>query len=78
MIASIRRSPLALWLTAAVSLALAAFPLSAGAEAITVKLCSADGQVRSLTIPLQPGDGDDSCAKPCHACLNRKKPQKNR
>jgi hypothetical protein len=72
MIIGIRNSPLRLWLIA-VALPMAATPLVASPGRMTIELCSADGAVRTLTIPVDRDDGEDNCAKPCHACLTRKK-----
>jgi hypothetical protein len=77
MIIRIRNSPLRLWLIAAIALPLAAMPLSASPGGMTIEFCSADGAVRTLTIPVDREDGEDNCVKPCHACLNRKKPVKD-
>ncbi|WP_373490373.1 hypothetical protein [Parasphingorhabdus sp.] len=76
MIIGIRHSPLRLWLIAAVALPLAATPLAASPAGMTVELCSADGAVRTLTIPVDRDNGEADCVTPCHACLNRKKPSK--
>jgi hypothetical protein len=73
MITGIRNSRLAQWSIAAIALPLASLPLSAASGGMRVELCSADGTVRSLTIPVERDDGKDPCVKPCHACLTRKK-----
>ena len=73
MIIRIRNSPLRLWLIAAVALPLSATPLAASSDGMTIELCSADGAVRKLTIPVDRDNGEDNCVKPCHACLSRKK-----
>lgn len=46
---------------------------------MTVELCNAEGEVRSVNIPLeQEGSDGENCAQPCHACLSRQKqPGKN-
>lgn len=77
MIIRIRHSRAAQWIIAAIALPLASMPLAASPSGMEIKLCSADGEVRSLTIPVDREDGNDHCAKPCHACLNRKKTIKN-
>lgn len=78
MIIGIRHSPVGLWLTAAIALPLASLPLAAPSSGMEVALCTADGAGRTVTIPLDRRDGDDRCAKPCHACLSRKKGMRNR
>ena len=77
MIGKIRRSSLSQYAIAIIGLPLAAMPLSATPEMMTLSVCSADGQVRTITIPLDDGDDDNHCVKPCHACLSRKKNLKN-
>ncbi|WP_417621958.1 hypothetical protein [Parasphingorhabdus sp.] len=77
MITSIRNFRLSQLVIAAVALPLAAGPLSGQQNMISIKLCSADGQVRSVNIPVDQEDGEDHCIKPCHACLSRKKNAKN-
>lgn len=77
MIKTIRKSSLSQFMIAAVALPLATMPLSARPVMMTIDLCSADGEVRSLSIPVEQEQGDDSCAKPCHACLTRKKGSKS-
>tara|TARA_R110000824_G_scaffold211072_5_gene397053 strand:- start:4698 stop:4859 length:162 start_codon:yes stop_codon:yes gene_type:complete len=52
-------------------------PLSAQSEMMTIELCSADGAVRSVSIPVEQENDKNDCAKPCHACLSRKKNPKN-
>jgi hypothetical protein len=76
MIIGFRHSRFGPWLIAAVALPLAAMPLPASAETMPIKFCSADGQTRPRTIPIDRENGDKSCAKPCHACLSRKKAPK--
>ena len=78
MIIGIRHSRRSQWIIAMVALPLASMPVAASSSGMEVALCSADGAVRTLTIPVDREDGDDRCAKPCHACLNRKKTVKNR
>ncbi len=73
MIIGIRNSPLRLWIIAAVALPLAATPLAASPGGMTIELCSADGKLRTLTIPVDRENGEQYCVKPCHACLARKK-----
>lgn len=73
MIIWVRNSPLRLWIIAAAALPLATTPLAASPGGMTIELCSADGAVRTLTIPVDRENGEDSCVKPCHACLSRKK-----
>lgn len=77
MIDRIRKSRLSRFAIAAIALPLAAMPLSAKSEMMTIKLCSADGAVRNISIPVEQEDGKRDCAKPCHACLSRKKNPKN-
>ena len=76
MIIGIRHAPHRQWLIVAVALPLAAMPLSAQSDGMTVEFCSADGTTRTLTIPIDREDGDDQCISPCHACLSRKKIEK--
>jgi len=76
MIIGIRHAPGRQWLIAAVALPLAALPLPAQSEGMSVKFCSADGTARTLTIPVDREDGDNQCVSPCHACLSRKKAAK--
>jgi hypothetical protein len=73
MIMRIRTSRLSQLVIAVIALPLATMPLSAKSDMMTIKLCSADGQVKSLSIPVDQDNGQDHCAKPCHACLSRKK-----
>jgi len=61
----------------AVALPLATTPLSAKSDMMTIELCSADGAVKSLSIPVEQDNGENHCAKPCHACLSRKKSPKS-
>jgi hypothetical protein len=78
MIIGVRHSRFSQWIIAAIALPLASTPLVASSSGMQVKLCSADGAVRTLTVPVDRDGGDNHCAKPCHACLNRKKHLKNR
>ncbi len=78
MIIGIRHSQRSQWIIAMVALPIASMPVAASSSGMEITLCSADGAVRTLTIPVDREDGDDHCAKPCHACLNRKKTVKNR
>ena len=73
MIIGIRHAPLRQWLIVAVALPLAVMPLSAQSDGMTVEFCSAEGTVRTLTIPVDREDGEDQCVSPCHACPSRKK-----
>jgi hypothetical protein len=73
MILRIRTSRLSQFAIAVIALPLATMPLSAKSDMMTIELCSADGAVKSLSIPLDRDNGEDHCAKPCHACLSRKK-----
>ena len=73
MIAAIRNSRQSLRVTAMVALAMALIPAASEARMINIQLCSADGEVRTISIPLEQDEGEDHCAKPCHACLSRKK-----
>jgi len=77
MIVRIRTSRLSQLLIAAVALPLASMPLSATSDMMTIQLCSADGEVKSLSIPVGQDNGENHCAKPCHACLSRKKSLKS-
>ncbi len=61
---------------ALVALPLAFAPLSATPHMLSIELCSADGQVRKMNIPVEQDNGEEHCVKPCHACLSRKKAQK--
>ena len=76
MIATIRKSRLSRCAITAIALPLATMPLSAKSDMMTFELCSADGAVRSISIPVDREDGKNDCAKPCHACLSRKKAPK--
>tara|TARA_R110001606_G_scaffold52336_5_gene129822 strand:- start:5049 stop:5282 length:234 start_codon:yes stop_codon:yes gene_type:complete len=77
MIGRIRTSRLSRFAIAVVALPLATMPLSAQSEMMTIELCSADGAVRSVSIPVEQENDKNDCAKPCHACLSRKKNPKN-
>jgi hypothetical protein len=77
MIKKIRKSKLSRLAIAAIALPLAAMPLSAKSDMMTIELCSADGTVRSLSIPIEQEPGEDHCVNPCHACLSRKKAAKS-
>lgn len=77
MIDVIRKSRLSQWVIAAVALPLAAMPLSARPDMMTVEFCSSDGAVRNMSIPIEPEPGEDHCVNPCHACLSRKKAPKS-
>ena len=77
MIFAIRKSRISQWLIAAIALPLAAMPLSAQPAMMTIELCSADGEIRSLTVPIDQEPGEDDCVNPCHACQSRKKPTKS-
>jgi hypothetical protein len=77
MIATIRTSRLSQFAIAAIALPLATMPLSAKSDIMSIELCSADGTVRNVSIPLDQENGDNDCAKPCHACLSRKKAPKS-
>lgn len=73
----IRQSRLSQWVILAVALPLASMPLAASSGGMQIQLCTADGAVRTLTIPVDGENDDNHCAKPCHACLNRKKTAKS-
>ncbi|AMO72135.1 hypothetical protein [Sphingorhabdus sp. M41] len=77
MICRIRKSPFSRFAIAGIALPLAAMPLSAKSEMMTISLCSADGEVRNISIPVDQDNGRNDCAKPCHACLSRKKGTKS-
>lgn len=77
MIARIRASRISQFAIAAIALPLATMPLSAKSNMMTIELCSADGEVREMSIPIENENGEDHCVKPCHACLSRKKGLKN-
>ena len=77
MIGTIRKSRLSQLLIAALALPLAAMPLSAQPDMMTIELCSADGELRRLSIPIDQEPGEDHCVNPCHACLSRKKAPKS-
>lgn len=77
MIKRIRHSQFSQFVIAVIALPLAAMPLSARPDMMKIDLCSADGEVRSLSIPVEQERGDDPCAKPCHACMARKKSPKS-
>lgn len=77
MIARIRTSRLSQFAIAVIALPLATMPLSANSDMMTIQLCSADGAVRSVSIPVDRDNGENDCAKPCHACLSRKKAAKS-
>ena len=69
----IRRSRLSQFMIAAIALPLAAMPLAARPDMMTIEICSADGAARSLSVPVGQEPGGNHCANPCHACLSRKK-----
>ena len=77
MIGRIRASRLSQFAIAVIALPMAATPLSARSDVMTIQLCSADGEVRNVSIPVEQEDGKNDCAKPCHACLSRKKTPKS-
>lgn len=77
MIDRIRKSRLSQYAIAVIALPLATMPLSANPEMMNIDLCSADGLVRTVSIPVEQEDGKNDCVKPCHACLTRKKHLKN-
>lgn len=77
MIAAIRTSRISQFAIAAIALPLATMPLSAKSDMMSIELCSADGTVRSVSIPVDKENGENDCAKPCHACLSRKKAPKS-
>ncbi len=77
MIGRIRISRLSRYAIIAIALPMAATPLAASPEVMTIKLCSADGTVRDISIPVNRDNGDKDCAQPCHACLSRKKNSKS-
>lgn len=51
--------------------------LASARETIGIALCSADGSIRTVQLPVGnrfPGERDDDhCAKACHAAASRKK-----
>ncbi|MEO0439507.1 MAG: hypothetical protein AAF067_01400 [Pseudomonadota bacterium] len=54
---------------------MAILPAVPATATMTVELCNAEGEVRSVNIPLEQEGGDgENCAQPCHACLSRQKP----
>lgn len=77
MIGRIRNSRLSQFVIAAIALPLATTPLSAQPEMMSIELCSADGEVRNVSIPVDQENDEDHCVKPCHACLTRKKGPKS-
>ncbi|NRD90116.1 hypothetical protein C8024_12590 [Sphingopyxis sp. BSNA05] len=77
MIDRVRRSRLSRLLIAVIALPMAAMPLAANPDVMTIQLCSADGAVRDISIPVERDDSRKDCAKPCHACLSRKKAPKS-
>lgn len=57
----------------AASAMLAIIPAVPAGGMVMLEICAPDGQVRTVSIPLEKEDGQDpDCAKPCHACLSRK------
>lgn len=53
---------------------MAILPAVPATATMTVELCNAEGEVRSVNIPLEQEGGDGkNCAQPCHACLSRQK-----
>ncbi len=60
-------------MTGVIGIAMAFIPAASEAQMISVELCSSDGEVRTVSIPLEQDGGENHCAKPCHACLSRKK-----
>ncbi|MEH6662573.1 MAG: hypothetical protein V7679_13065 [Parasphingorhabdus sp.] len=77
MIGRIRTSRLSQYAIAVIALPMAGMPLSARPDVMTIQLCSADGEVRNVSIPVEQEGGKNDCAKPCHACLSRKKAPKS-
>lgn len=77
MIDHIRSSSWSLFGIVAIALSMSAMPLAAKPEMMTIELCSADGAVRNISIPVERDNGKTDCAKPCHACLSRKKNAKS-
>ncbi|MEM8918146.1 MAG: hypothetical protein AAGE37_04730 [Pseudomonadota bacterium] len=54
---------------------LAVMPAAPAGGVMTIELCNAQGEVRSVDIPFEKDGGDgENCAQPCHACLSRQKP----
>ena len=50
-------------------------PVTASANSLVAALCTGDGHVRSITIPLKPtlpGSNDMCCAKGCHVNSRKK------
>ncbi|MEP2988400.1 MAG: hypothetical protein ABJN65_06490 [Parasphingorhabdus sp.] len=52
---------------------LAIIPTAPASGMMILEICDPDGQIRTISIPLEQEDGQDpNCANPCHACLSRK------
>ena len=58
-----------------IALGMASMPVAASpSRMMDITLCTADGETRTVSIPLEQEDGgDQNCAKPCHACVSRNK-----
>lgn len=57
----------------AASAMLAIIPVAPASGMMMLEICDPDGQIRTISIPLEQEDGQDpNCANPCHACLSRK------
>ncbi len=55
------------------SVMLAIIPTAPASGMMMIEICDPDGQIRTISIPIEQEDGrDPNCAKPCHACLSRK------
>lgn len=77
MIHKIRRSRFSQTGVALIALAMASMPAAAASPSsmLSVTLCTADGETRTISIPLEQDNGGrgSDCAQPCHACLSRHK-----
>lgn len=75
MIEKLRISPTSRICIIFIALGMASMPVAASpSRMMDITLCTADGKIRTVSIPLeQDGGGDPECAKPCHACVSRNK-----
>ena len=77
MIGSIRNGRFGPLAAALIALPLVTAPLSARPELMTIEFCTADGEIRRLSIPVGQDREEKQCVQPCHACLSRKKGPKS-
>ena len=73
MISPFRRFGLQTLPVVVASIMMAVIPVAPASGMMMLEICDPDGQIRTISIPLENEDGQDpDCAKPCHACLSRK------